>query len=310
VKITTKEQGEATQAGHNGFSLISSEKLLRIHAAMVQCRLIAKGAQILYQKSRLTGFGALATGKEAVQVGVTLDLQPGDAVFPAHRGFIAALIQGGTVDKASSLLLARAASLDPTGQFHLAAGAALSSKTKRDGRITVVFRDDEAASSGSWQETLKLAGLHRLPILFVCQASPQDEPVALGSPAGAGGEASQAESCLLPVITVDSSDAVAVYRVATEAIAHARKGNGPTLIECACCGWPARPQMDAAKAPGQEKPEGSIALDPILKMERYLLRKGLTREGPFSEDLKLDSIAGFARQLDAFLAAAGAVPNF
>lgn len=315
MKTRTKQQHDAARADHNGFSLISSEKLLRIHAAMVKCRMVAERARILFEPGRLTGFGDLAAGEEAIQVGVTLDLQPEDAVFPSHRGFIAHLMQGEPVDTVFSRLLAQTASLPPAALLHLAAGAALASKTKRKGKIVVLFGGGDAASSGLWAEALNLACLHRLPILFVRQAGFADDSAVRNSPAATSAKAPQAVSCSLPAITVDGSDAVAVYRVATEAIAHARKGNGPTLIECAGSTWPAHPRMEAAHAPGPEEPQGHMASDPILKMENYLLRKGLTRagqfsEGQFSDDLKPDSIAGFARELDAVLEAAAGVPNF
>jgi pyruvate dehydrogenase E1 component alpha subunit len=77
---------------------------------------------------------------------------------------------------------------------------------------------------------------------------------------------------------VDGNDVVAVYRVATESIAHARKGNGPTLIECMI--------------------ERSKAHDPIRKMERYLKRKGL-----FSREMKFEVINGFTKHLDASIKA-------
>ncbi len=310
MKTRTKEQHEAAQADHNGFSLISSEKLLRIHTAMVKCRMIAERARIPFEPGRCTGFGDLAAGEEAIQVGVTLDLQPGDAVFPSRRGFIAAVTQGEPVDTALSRLLAQTPSLFTAELLHLAAGAALARKTKREGKIVVLFGGAEDASSGEWAEALDLARIHRLPILFVCPASFPDEPAARNRPAGTRAKSLQQESSFLPAIIVDGSDAVAVYRVATEAIAHARKGNGPTLIERAGSIWPARPPMDAAEATGPEEQQRPMAPDPILKMECYLLRKGLSREGQLSEDLEPDSIAGFARELDAILAAATGVPNF
>ena len=110
------------------------------------------------------------------------------------------------------------------------------------------------------------AGTNRLPILFVCQAGLSDGP-----------ESPKGRDFGFPGIPVDGSDVVAVYRVATEAITHARKGNGATLIECltTCSG-------DDAET------------DPILKMEAYLSRKGL-----FSEKLKRDVAAGFGRELVA-----------
>ena len=82
------------------------------------------------------------------------------------------------------------------------------------------------------------------------------------------------KACSFPVIAVDGNDAVAVYRVASEAIAHARKGDGPTLIECI----------------------RTKAGDPLLNMEKYLVRKGL-----FSEEFKRKVAAGCSEKLDAAL---------
>jgi pyruvate dehydrogenase E1 component alpha subunit len=102
----------------------------------------------------------------------------------------------------------------------------------------------ESTASGSRREAFEVASAQQLPILFVCQRNLE-----------AVQENLDAQSCGFPNLTVDGSDVVAVYRVATESIAHARKGNGPTLIECCF--------------------DRSIAHDPIQKMELYLAGKGL-----------------------------------
>jgi TPP-dependent pyruvate/acetoin dehydrogenase alpha subunit len=109
-----------------------------------------------------------------------------------------------------------------------------------------------------------------LPILFVCQTSVSNSPESLTS-----------RDYGFPCIPVDGSDVVAVYRVATEAITHARKGNGATLIECVPC-----PSADRSE------------IDPILKMEAYLTRKGL-----FSEGLKREVADSFSRELDCTIEA-------
>jgi TPP-dependent pyruvate/acetoin dehydrogenase alpha subunit len=120
-----------------------------------------------------------------------------------------------------------------------------------------------------------------LPILFVCQNSLPTKPGSLKRQTRV--EEIAAQACGFPAIPVDGGDVMAVYRVATEAIAHARKGNGPTLIEC--------------------RAERSKAHDPILKMEAYLTRKCL-----FSEKLKLEVATSFTKELDAAIEAAKASP--
>jgi TPP-dependent pyruvate/acetoin dehydrogenase alpha subunit len=251
-----------------------------------------------------------AAGWEAVVAGVAIDLGPGDTLAPANRGsiagfgLIAGFIKGEPLAEVFRRQLADAAGLDTavrldmaTDALNLATGAALVNKTKKNGKIAVVFLDGEAAGPGSrldlrldsasdsFADALHAAGLHRLSILFVRMSS---------LPAGAGkGKAQKgidahtgrdrtarlAGECGIPFIAVDASDAVAVYRVATEAAAHARKGNGATLIEC---------ESAAGKAH-----------DPVLKMEAYLTRKGL-----FSEELKSKTVASFTKELKTAFATA------
>jgi TPP-dependent pyruvate/acetoin dehydrogenase alpha subunit len=157
--------------------------------------------------------------------------------------------------------------------------AATSSKTEKNGGIAVVFYSEASGAPADWLRALSEAAASRLPILFVCQTKLLAKRAEIGTPAFSEQIALHARKCGLPAIPVDGSDLVAVYRVATEAIAHARKGNGATLIECAAC----RPEIE-----------------PIPKMEAYLSRKGL-----FSQELKREVRAGFSRELDAAVEAAG-----
>ena len=95
-------------------------------------------------------------------------------------------------------------------------------------------------------------------------------------------------------ITVDGNDVVAVYRVAQEAIARARRGQGPTLIECKTYRWYGHSEIDPAKYRDPEEVERWKAKDPIANMEKYLTGKGL-----FSAEWKQEIVDGFNKELDA-----------
>ncbi len=285
MKTSTQKQDGAAQANQNGFSLISNEKLLQLYAAMVNCRGIAERAASLDAPH-----AAAALGWEAVLAGVALDLRPGDTIAPSLLGEIAGFIRDEPLEKTFRRLPARDASLDLAAQLHLATGAALASGTKKNGGIALAFRDSKAPPSDCWpsvcwEEALSVAGVHRLPILFVCPAALSAKPAKPKRQTGADRIAGATEFRGLPAFTVDGEDVVAVYRVATESIAHARKGNGPTLIEC----W-----MNPSEA-----------RDPILNMEAYLTRKGL-----FSESLKRETAAGSAKSLQAAIEAIADSRNF
>jgi TPP-dependent pyruvate/acetoin dehydrogenase alpha subunit len=276
----TNEQSAAAKAGNNGFSLISSEKLLQLCATMVKCRKLAERAHALFPHGKLDINAAI--GQEAAAVGVAIDLLPEDTVAAAPRDLIVNFIHGEPLNMLFARLSSRAAQPD---QFQLATGAALAHKTAKNGRIAVAFSSDDSASSGLWREALAQAGALQLPILFVCPAQLSPVPLHRKQQTGGGGEKIPARVCGFPCIPVDGNDVVAVYRVATEAIAHARKGNGATLIECSF--------------------DRSTAHDPILKMEAYLTRKGL-----FSVGWKRKVAAGFTRELNAAVEAGTALLNY
>jgi TPP-dependent pyruvate/acetoin dehydrogenase alpha subunit len=302
---TRKQKSSASApAGGGGFSLISDEKLLQLYTTMVKCRMVEERARSLFEpknllkRKRLAGNGGGAVsqeaGQEAVVVGVAIDLGPEDRVLPLNRGLIASFARGGPLTEVFRSQMAGAAGLDLAVQLDIATGAALINKTKQNGKIAVVYLEEGAASPGfrsgflpdSCSDALHAAGPRRLPILFVrlssLPAAPGKRKAQKGIDAHAERDeiARQASNCGIPFIAVDASDAVAVYRVVTEAIAHARKGNGATFIACEAAG-------------------GDMAHDPILKMEAYLTRKGL-----FSEKLKRENAASLTKELRAASAAA------
>jgi pyruvate dehydrogenase E1 component alpha subunit len=270
----SKEQDAATKAIHNGFSLISDEKLLQLYTSMVKCRMIEERARGLLKQNELADKDEIAMGREASEVGATIDLLAEDTVVPLSRDVAVNYIKGVSLDKIFGQISARADEPVPASPLDLATSAALANKTKKNGKIAVAFLGDGTASHGSFHEALTTARAHQLPILFICHEILSTESGSRSLQAEIEKIALEEQPCSFPHIAVDGNDVVAVYRVATEAIAHARRGNGPTFIEC--------------------KGERSKAHDPILNMEMYLKRKGL-----FSKKTKLEIAAGFTEILDA-----------
>jgi TPP-dependent pyruvate/acetoin dehydrogenase alpha subunit len=276
---TKKQGGAAATAGDHGFSIISNEKLVRLYTTMVKCRMIGERVCTLLEQSKSTGSGEIAGGREAAAVGVAIDLLPEDTVVAEDRDFAVNFIQGVPLESIFRSLLAHAGLPNLAAWLDSATAAALANKMKKNGKVAVAFSSDGSGSLNSWHEALTRARVQQLPVLFVSHTT---SPAELESPNGKTGVEEiglKAQARGLPEITVDGNDVVAVYRVATEAIAHARRGNGPTLIEC--------------------QVERSEEHDPILRMETYLARKGL-----FSAKLKLEPAVGFTRELDAAIEAA------
>jgi TPP-dependent pyruvate/acetoin dehydrogenase alpha subunit len=274
----------AQLAGHDGLSLISNEKLLQIYSTMVKCRLLEERSRLLLENGKRAGKGKAGSGHEAAAVAVAIDLLSGDTVARTPLGFLLDFITGAPLSSVFREMLDGASNPAPLGaQLEAASAAALTNKTKKSGKVVVAFLGDLPASLDFLEEALSYAGVHQLPILFVCRNGTVSMPRGQKKTDGTEELARKAQAHGVPCIPVDGDDAVAVYRVATESIAHARRGNGPTLIECKTLEPQARNKVGL----------------PIKNMEEYLTRKGL-----FGKELKRKAAAGFDGELDAAIAAA------
>jgi len=193
-------------------------------------------------------------GQEAVATGVCEHLKPTDPVFSTHRGHGHALAKGMPPEQLIAELFGRAtgSSRGRGGSMHLfspeigmmgtsgivgpcilqAAGAAYSAKLLKSGGVAVAFFGDGASNNGAFHEGLNLASIWKLPVLFVCENNQFATEVPLSYAAGNPEIAQRAASYGMRGIAVDGNDVLAVSKVAAEAVARARRGEGPTLIEC------------------------------------------------------------------------------
>jgi len=208
---------------------------------MLQCRMLA---QKTGRKSSL--------GKEACITAAVIGLQSADVLLPAHGDLLAALVKGMPLRSllrpaskksarkkipalakqsfANNVILT---AFSNATQLKLASGIAISKKLNKTGTVVMVFVDDANTLLHDARKTLRFIGEHDLPLILVLLPT-QRKP---------GNIWAQTKSINIPGIPVDGNDAVAVYRVAQEAIARARSGGGPTLIECASL----QPEVDGLK---------------------------------------------------------------
>jgi TPP-dependent pyruvate/acetoin dehydrogenase alpha subunit len=289
---------------HEGFSLISDGKLISLYANLLKCRMVGEclanggSAHRNYSSSR---------GHEAGAVGVAIDLNAEDAICSPDHGIVTGFQKDPPIE--AVLLLSGAHEL--TSRSHsgsqsrslngnsdaqgtasrthtqAAIGAALTSKTRKNGGIAVLFCHN--AASESWNEALHVASLNGLPMIFVNRED-RKPGRGVGTPPKRNKRANP-ETPWFPDIVVDSNDVVAVYRVANEAISRARLGRGPTLIEC----QPFRLTGKVADD-GNGRGRRGNGLDPISNMETYLRGKGL-----FQRHLRSEILSRFTRELDAAL---------
>jgi len=257
---TTTSELETARKPANGASPMYAERLKKLYAAGLRCRIVhdevRKWAPALHTWQ----------GFESIVSGAAVHLNPQDLVAPSPFEPFARLVQGASFDDCIAGLSSHGKSGDhqprssydrgnssAAEQFTLAAGMALASKMLSKNLVTlsIAHGDD---SPGFWREAVLFAAARKLPVVFINtgrRGATDRESIR-----------SQAQQ-FLPAITVDGSDAVAVYRVAEESTRRARQGLGPSLIECQICGTE----------------------DPISFMENYLKRRNLWSDA-WKQDLE------------------------
>jgi TPP-dependent pyruvate/acetoin dehydrogenase alpha subunit len=265
MPVNPKRQEAAAESvsAPDGFSLISNQKLLQLYATMLKCRVLDQRFSV--ERTRLLNGNSASspyhstTRHEAAVVGVLIDLVSEDTIATPPGSLTPMLIKGSSLNEIFAGLTTRNGSSPQADlSLEMAITFAKDHKASKNKKISVVLPGRDSTDRRAWKEALAQASIHSLPVIFVSWSALTTHPTDF------------------PTITVDGSDVVAVYRVASESIAHARQGLGPTLIECKRWQGP------------------DPVLNPILSMEKYLIRKRL-----FSAAIKAEILTDFRKDLDA-----------
>ena len=233
---------------------IDHQLLLEYYKKMLELRVFEVKVQELYRNGMLPGFVHLYVGEEAVAVGVCSNLEPADLVFSTHRGHGHALAKGVPAGVVLAELWGKitGSSGGRGGSMHmyapeygfmgtngivgapipLATGGALSAKLRKKGQVVVSFFGEGAVNSGSFHEAVNFGAVWDLPVVYVCENNLYATEMAFSRATKNTSVASRGDAYCLPGVEVDGQDVMAVHEVAKQAIHRARKGGGPTLIEC------------------------------------------------------------------------------
>lgn len=237
----------------------------------------------------------LAVGQEAVAVGVGMHLQEGDAVVSTHRPHHHALAKGVEPARLAAEIFGKATGLcrGKGGHMHLfdagkrfscsgivgasfpqAAGAAWAFKRRGEPLVAVAFAGEGAANHGTFAETLNIASLWRLPLVVVVEDNLYADSTPKWASVATPHHYQRAQAFNVPAYLVDGMDFLEVYRVAKEAVARARRGDGPTLIEAVCYRYRGHFEGDAEEYRPPHEKELWRRLDPIPRLERQLQALG------------------------------------
>ena len=271
-----------------------------MYGTLWRIRLFEGHVQRLAAAGEIPGFPHLSTGQEAVAVGVCTQLKPEDVLFTSHRGHGHVLAKGSDVGATFAEILGRQNGLCGgrggsmhlvdaahgvlgatgvvAGNLALAAGAAWAAQAQGRQNISVVFFGDGATGAGAFHETLNLAALWRLPVLFVCENNGYAEFTSREEHSNVKHVSDFAAPYGIATKTIDGNDLEAVLAAAGEAIEAVRRGAGPYLLECMTFRMAGHYVGDAQQYRSREELAEIREKCPIERLKRRLIERGVDME--------------------------------
>jgi pyruvate dehydrogenase E1 component alpha subunit len=275
-----------------------SEKLLEMYKSMLEIRYFEERVGALWRKGLLPGAVHLYVGEEAVAVGVCSNLRADDYITSTHRGHGHLLAKGGSMRKLMAELYGKRDGYcrGKGGSMHaadfrinvlganpivgagipIAAGVGLSIKRRKTNQVCACFFGDGASNQGAFHEVLNLAALWKLPVIFICENNLYGVSVSISKSTPIADIASRAVGYGIPGKVVDGMDVLAVSEAAQAAVERARRGLGPTLLECKTYRFEGHSRGDPAFGVyrTREEVESWKSRDPITKLREQLLSSG------------------------------------
>jgi acetoin:2,6-dichlorophenolindophenol oxidoreductase subunit alpha len=291
---------------------ISKEKLLWAYERMKLIRTFEDKSAELFGEGKLPGFVHLYAGEEAIAVGACSHLTDRDFITSTHRGHGHCIAKGVDVKPMMAELYGKAtgACKGKGGSMHIAdvekgmlgangivgaggplgCGSGLMAKTLGTDQVTICFFGDGASEQGTMHESMNLAAIWKLPVVFLCENNGYAESTPWGYHCAAKDISDRAVAYDMPGATVDGTDFFAVYEAVAEGVGRARRGEGPSLIEARGFRYYGHFQGDATLYFTEEEKARNRANDPIDKFRKRLLdRRLLTEEELAQIDAKVEA---------------------
>ncbi|MBA2596552.1 MAG: thiamine pyrophosphate-dependent dehydrogenase E1 component subunit alpha [Chloroflexota bacterium] len=288
----------------SGAVAIDRAALLDMYERMTQIRVFEDLAGKNFAAGLVPGFVHLYAGEEAVAVGVCSQLTDNDFITSTHRGHGHCIAKGVDIAGMVAELMGKSTGIckGKGGSMHiadvekgmlgangivgggipLACGAALTAKTLGTGGVAVCFFGDGAANQGTFHEGLNLAAIWNLPVVFVCENNGYAESTPVRYHCSASDIANRASAYEIPGVVVDGLDVFAVYEAASEAIARARRGDGPSLLEAKTYRFYGHFQGDQVTYRTSDELETFKKRDPIIALRAAIVARGLATDADFN----------------------------
>ena len=276
---------------------MEKDKLTWMFRTMVRIRRFEERVAREFINGKIPCHAHLYIGQEAIATGTCASLQPDDYIVSNHRGHGHLIAKGGKTDRMMAELFGKKTGYckGKGGSMHcadidlgilgangivgagitIAGGAALTAKLRGNNRVCVCFFGDGASNTSRFHEGINFASIMKLPIVYIAENNKYAISVPFSYASSVPTVAERTCAYGIPGRTVDGNDVLTVYEVVREAIDRARRGDGPSLIECETYRWAGHYTGDPQSYVKKEFIEEWKKKDPIPRFRSYLLENGV-----------------------------------
>lgn len=300
---------------------LKKEQLIDLYRMMVRIRSFEEQCILLSHKGLVGGSLHLYIGEEAIATGSISVLNKDDYITMTHRGHGQCIAKGADLGRMFAELLGKETGYckGRGGSMHIAdvklgmlgangivgagipiaVGASLAIKYRQGKQVVLCFFGDGATSTGAFHEGVNMGAIWRLPVVFICENNMYAITTPISKSCALRDVADRANGYGMPGVVVDGNDVLAVREAALKAVERARKGDGPTLIECKTYRWLGHHLGDDCKY----RPPGELEVwkerCPIKNFVQYLLKDNVTREADLKKiqgevDREIETAVKFA----------------
>ncbi|MPW27283.1 pyruvate dehydrogenase [Alkalibaculum sp. M08DMB] len=279
---------------------LTKETLLEMYFRMNEARFFEEKVAWFFARGMVHGTTHLSIGQEASGVASCMALKKCDLVSATHRGHSQVIGFGLDLNRITAELLGKEtgyckgkggsmhiADIDSGnlgangivgGGYAISVGAALSQQYLKTGRVVLCFAGDGSTNEGSFHESLNLASIWKLPVIFYIENNLYGMSTSIDKHMNIKDIADRAKSYGIPGIVIDGNDAIEVYETIEKAAEHTRSGKGPILIESKTYRWSGHSKSDAQAYRTKEEVEEWKAKDPIKRLRKYMIENEIASE--------------------------------
>jgi pyruvate dehydrogenase E1 component alpha subunit len=280
---------------------------LDLYRQMLVIRKFEEAAVELFSKGLITGSTHPCIGQEAIAAGACAGLERSDLVLATYRGHGVALAKGSDAKALMAELLTRetgcckgrggsmhvcdvstgllGTNAIVAGHIPIAGGVALACKLRQSGQVTACFFGDGASCEGEFFETMNMASLWKLPLLFICENNGWAISVPVSQSQSTPDIADRARGFGMQAMVVDGNDILAVRDAVRNAASWAREGRGPVLIECKTVRWERHSAFSSGKYANPDEAQRWRRVDPIPRFAAALAERGVAADALAAEDI-------------------------